>query len=287
MPWGSSHLHCLGVQKRGEPTLLLQSGLDIYGALSWAPIHYELARTRRVCAYDRAGTLWSMPNDVPRDGHTIVDELYALLEAAGEAAPYVVVGHSRGGLLSIVFSGRYSNSVHGLVLIDSSHMDQAKRLPPGASFSGRDAPPGWLVSLLARSGWLRLIDPYPYGHLPAEVTPAKQFMTTSIENFFAELSATERLLAQAGTTDLPRRLPVLVLSRGEGPEHFDSQSDSVIAAAVWRELQLELAGLTECGIARTIEGAGHYVHHDEPKAVIHEIESFVKGIAANDACETI
>jgi len=284
-PWGVSHLHCLGVRRPEEFTLLLQAGLDVYGSLSWEPIHYELSRSRRVCAYDRAGMLWSTPRDAVRDGNTISDELNVLLDMAGEVPPYVVVGHSRGGLLSIVYSGRYPKRVHGLVLIDSSHFDQANRLPPGASFSGRSAPPSWLASLVARSGWFRIFDPYPYGQLSADLLAAKHFMPTSMQAFVAEWSATKRLLDEAAVTKLKPRLPVLVLSRAIEPERLASRPDSSLVAQVWRELQLELAGLTECGTARTIEGAGHYIHHDKPKVVVQEIDSFVAEIAVRPVCE--
>ena len=284
MPWGASHLHCLGDREESEPTVLLQAGLDIYGSLSWAPIHESLSLSRRVCAYDRAGTLWSELNDLVRDGAAISSELDALLEAAGETPPYVMVGHSRGGLLSIIHAGLYAEHVQGLVLIDSSHFDPEKRLRSGTSSAERDAPPMWLVAMLARSGWLRVFDPYPYGDLPVAVRPARHFMTTSIEGFVAELSASERTFEQASNADLKSSLPVLVLSRGVPGKDPHSNRGAEGSASQWHELQFDLASLTDCGTAKVIDGTGHYVHHDRPAAVLHEIERFADRIAEGHSC---
>lgn len=285
MPWGASHLHCLGIREEGKPTLLLQSGLDIYGSLSWAPIHEKLSRSRRVCAYDRAGMLWSEPNNVVRDGVAISAELNSLLEAAGETSPYLVIGHSRGGLLSIIYAGLYAEQVRGLVLIDSSHFDHRVRAQGGSSFTSRHALPSWAVSSIAHSGWLRAFDPYPYGDLPRNVGPAKQFMPISIEGFFAEWLATDLMFDQASKADLMPLLPVLVLSREVDADVSLAKAVSKDAKSLWQKLQSELAALTDCGTLRVVNGSGHYVHHDKPTVVVDEIATFMKRIVEGHSCE--
>jgi alpha/beta hydrolase fold len=111
-----SHLHCVG---HGSPTVLLEAGLDPSGSFSWRRVLPDIAVTTRVCAYDRAGILWSEPRPGPRDAHRIADELHALLAAASEPPPYVMVGHSFGGLLVRVFDRRFKGEVVGFVLVDS------------------------------------------------------------------------------------------------------------------------------------------------------------------------
>ena len=112
------HIHCTGT---GSPTILLESGLDDRGSSSWARVQQELARNSRVCSYDRAGLLWSEPGDEPRDAERIATELHALLAAASEDPPYVMAGHSLGGLYVRVYDARYPGEVAGFVLVDAAH----------------------------------------------------------------------------------------------------------------------------------------------------------------------
>ena len=71
--------------------------MDDRGSWGWDHLRDELSQVSRVCAYDRAGIIWSEPREGPRDAERIADELHALLVAASEAPPYVMVGHSLGG----------------------------------------------------------------------------------------------------------------------------------------------------------------------------------------------
>jgi pimeloyl-ACP methyl ester carboxylesterase len=77
-----------------------------------------VAETTRVCAYDRAGYAWSDPSATPRDARQVVQELHTLLDQAAIAGPYVLVGHSIGGLFVQVYAGQYPAEVAGMVLID-------------------------------------------------------------------------------------------------------------------------------------------------------------------------
>jgi len=71
----------------GSPTVVLESGLDNLGSLSWAAVHDSLARTTRVCAYSRAGMLWSDPAPAPFDARQVARDLHAALTTSGETAP--------------------------------------------------------------------------------------------------------------------------------------------------------------------------------------------------------
>lgn len=110
------HLHCTGT---GGPTVVLESGLGEMSA-SWARIAPAVAGTTRVCAYDRAGQGWSDDADAPQDGRAVAHDLHALLAAAGEAGPIVLVGHSTGGVYAMTYAAVYPDEVAGLVLLDSS-----------------------------------------------------------------------------------------------------------------------------------------------------------------------
>ena len=103
--------------------------MDDRGSWGWDHLRDELSQVSRVCAYDRAGIIWSEPREGPRDAERIADELHALLVAASEAPPYVMVGHSLGGLLVRVYDGRHPGETVGFVFVDASHPEQDYRFP--------------------------------------------------------------------------------------------------------------------------------------------------------------
>ncbi|NTU81141.1 MAG: alpha/beta hydrolase [Chloroflexales bacterium] len=98
-------------------------------SLFWARVQPEVVRIARVCVYDRAGLGWSEPSPHERTSPTMVRELHTLLERAGEPGPYVLVGHSLGGLNMRLFAQQHPAEVVGLVLVDAAHEEQDLRLP--------------------------------------------------------------------------------------------------------------------------------------------------------------
>jgi pimeloyl-ACP methyl ester carboxylesterase len=119
----SLHLNCVG---EGSPTVILESGSGA-NSTAWANIQPEAADNTRVCAYDRAGTGWSEPGPGPGDPQQIAGELHTLLGNAGIDGPYILVGHSFGGLYVRMYAYQYPNEVEGMVLVDSSHPEQSRR----------------------------------------------------------------------------------------------------------------------------------------------------------------
>ena len=87
------------------------------------------APTTRVCAYDRAGHGWSDDASAPQDSAAVVDDLHELLTVSGETGPYVLVGHSTGGVYAMTYAARYEKDVAGLVLLDSASPHQFTALP--------------------------------------------------------------------------------------------------------------------------------------------------------------
>jgi pimeloyl-ACP methyl ester carboxylesterase len=114
-------LHYIG---EGSPTVILEDGFGDTSGI-WDKVQPEIARTTRVCSYDRAGLGQSdpPPTDVRTFGEVVTD-LHALLAAAGVPAPYVLVGNSIGGLFVRLYAGTYSEEIAGLVLVDG--------VPPGS-----------------------------------------------------------------------------------------------------------------------------------------------------------
>jgi pimeloyl-ACP methyl ester carboxylesterase len=119
------YFECFGA---GKPTVLLEAG---YGGdhHSWDAIEVELGRTTRACEYDRFGLGLSSAEQPKRRGPTDqLDDLEELLDEAGIDPPYIAVGHSYGGVLAWFFTRRHRDDVDGLLLVDSSHPLQIKRL---------------------------------------------------------------------------------------------------------------------------------------------------------------
>ncbi len=114
------HLHCAG---EGGPVVVFDAALGA-SSLSWSLVHPRVARATRACVYDRAGFGWSEAGPLPRTAGRLADELFALLREAGVPPPYVLVGHSFGGLVMRLFAARHRHDVAGLVLIEPAIPDE-------------------------------------------------------------------------------------------------------------------------------------------------------------------
>lgn len=125
------NLNCRG---SGSPTVLLESGYAA-GASAWAKVQPRLSAITRVCAYDRAGYGFSDLGPLPRDGQAIARDLDLALKAARIGGPFVVVGHSAGGLYGRLFAARRPHDVAGLVLLDPTVERRAPQ-PEGDGLDG-------------------------------------------------------------------------------------------------------------------------------------------------------
>ena len=132
------HINCTGKAEEGQPTVILDAGLGGY-SLDWAQVQPEVAKFAHVCSYDRAGLGWSDESPNPRTSKYIAQELHDLLANAAEVGPFILVGHSFGGINVRVFANKYPEEVAGVVLVDASHEDQKSKLPepPAQSFISR------------------------------------------------------------------------------------------------------------------------------------------------------
>jgi pimeloyl-ACP methyl ester carboxylesterase len=238
------HIACIG---EGSPTVVLDAALGNMSA-HWALVQQETARTTRVCAYDRAGLGWSEPGPEPRDAEHITSELHTLLRNADIPGPYVMVGHSFGGLYTQLYAARYADQVAGVVLVESSHPQQFTRLPGGQQNYEQTRRLYTVAPFLAWLGLVRLLNlsPPPPG-LRAEQRAqidawagSTRHITTTAEEF----QAAPHTMAQAGAADDLGNLPLAVVSAGE-------QSPD------WLALQNELAALSTNSSHRVVDGATH------------------------------
>ena len=111
------HIHCTG---NGNPTVVVENGGAAF-SFDWELVQPEVARFARICTYDRAGYAWSDAGPEFDTFDQSVHDLHLLLTKAGIPGPYVLVGHSLGGLLVRHYRATYPKDVVGMVLVDSSH----------------------------------------------------------------------------------------------------------------------------------------------------------------------
>ena len=207
------HIHCTG---NGSPTVVIEAGWGDSSA-SWSWVQPEVARTTRICTYDRAGMGWSEPSPQPRTAREFAKELHTLLVNANEPGPYVLVGHSLGGYTMRVYAHDYPDEVSGLVLIDAQALPTADVAAP----SPAPKPGGTsLPALMARIGLLRLMAG-PFGAVQELPEGDKQAYTANaVTPRFAQTLLDEgRGMseggAQARAVTTLGALPLIVLSRGK------------------------------------------------------------------------
>jgi pimeloyl-ACP methyl ester carboxylesterase len=273
------HINCVG---RGSPTVILEAGTGDF-SLIWAYIQPEVAKDTRVCSYDRAGFGWSEASPHPRTGKNMVAELHTLLVKANIQGPFVLVGHSLGGLLARVYAHNYPDEVVGLVLVDSAHEEIDIRLPESAAKANLDlAGQLRMFALLSSTGIMALVPQYiPNPGLPEDAFAQYQAImatTRGLETSTAEINAGEKSYAEMRALHMTSfgNIPLIVLSRG----HWDvisllSDADNQQSWEVWQEVQSELAALSPGAKQIIAEQSGHYIQLDQPDLVIEAIREIV------------
>ena len=265
------HLHCMG---EGSPTVILDSANQ--GTVSnWIWIQPTLAETTRVCAYDRAGLGWSDLSPGPHDTRQNAQALHTLLNNANVAGPYILVGHSFGGLFVRMFAETYPEEVVGMVLIEGTLPDGLKALGqpdvmPGAPDAGfMDATP-----FISRLGVLRLLDfPPTDPDLPErQRKELKAYLASTkwAESIKRQYHLFPTLLAQVRPLYAPGSLgdmPLAVVLGSEGDGGIET----------WQQLFEQQAALSTNGVLHRIEGATHISlvdrqeHADQTRAVIEQV----------------
>ena len=257
------HLICQG---QGSPAVILESGMP-GTALGWTSVIEDIASFARVCAYDRAGWGWSEAGPEPRTISNITGELRDLLRTAQVGPPYVLVGHSFGGLVVQVYASQFPDEVAGMVLVDSSHPDLARRTG-NLDRMGRVA---FRLKLLAPLGIARFIIDVPSGNpesRPSSVRAMEKEVlatTRSLRAMASELEGLRESLNQA-TENRPRlgRKPLVVLTEGRRRMEF------------WHAMQKQFTELSDNSEWQVVDGAGHFIHQDEPEIVVDAVRRAVE-----------
>jgi pimeloyl-ACP methyl ester carboxylesterase len=268
---GGYRLHIQGSASeshKNEPTVVLDAGLGDC-SLTWSLVQPEIAKFASVYSYDRAGLGWSDPAPTPRTSKQMIRELHALLTNAGIKKPYVLVGHSGGGINMLLFASQYPEDVAGIVLVDSAHEDQGFKVP----LLFRVGP------LTAPLGLPRLLSPIYFSAHPvfakdSKYPPAYRAMVARTNHVFAsrhEYLNFEQSLIEAGTEKKALGdLPLIVLTAS----HPEQAQDEYLLKQ--KALHKELANRSTSGKQIIVENSSHVIQYDHPEVVIEAVREVVE-----------
>ncbi|HVD79379.1 MAG TPA: alpha/beta fold hydrolase [Propionibacteriaceae bacterium] len=256
----------------GGPTVVLEAGMGSFSP-NWYWVQEELAPTIRSVAYDRAGLGWSRRSRRQRDAQTIAIELRDALRTAGIAPPYVLAGHSFGGLPVRAFADLYPELTAGLVLVDASHPDQWVRWPtPHADrileVSQRIF--GWL-------GWFGVLRALNLARRIAAGLPARQAAELRAAAALPGYAATEA--AQIRSWSVSREQVNAAAPLGDLPLAVLAVSDQPVGGELLTALQRELAELTENASIEVVQGASHeslVSNREHARVVANAIQAVVQ-----------
>jgi pimeloyl-ACP methyl ester carboxylesterase len=275
------HIHCTG---QGSPTVILASGMSDF-SVSWAYVQPEVAKYTRVCSYDRAGMGWSEPSPYPRTVSAMVEELHTLLANAGVEGPYVMVGHSMGGMLARVYAHNYPDEVIGMALVDSLHEERPVRLPEIAKANDEMIGQFRMFDLLSSTGIMALApQSIPNRGFPDDAYAQYRAIlatTSFFETAIAESNAIEESCADVRALRITSfgDMPLIVLS--EGHEDTGTLFSDAENQKIWKELQIEQTELTALSSNSKhiiAEQSGPFIQLDQPELVIDAIRELLDAI---------
>jgi pimeloyl-ACP methyl ester carboxylesterase len=255
------HINCTG---SGSPAVVIVAGAGDWST-TWGVVQPKVAKTTRVCTYDRAGLGWSEAAPLPGDAAQFARELHTLLQNANVPGPYVMVGHSLGGFIVRIFAHHYASEVLGVVLIDSMNPRQVTQ-----SLSNKLARLYTLQAVFSRFGVGRLLvkllglaSSMPLNgaaYWPLYIRPGS-LQASANESRGLPASAAEAAAVKT-LGDLP--LIVLTAKRNDNPG--------------WPEWQAELPQLSFNSQHLFAENSGHTIQIDEPDAAVAAILEMLQQI---------
>ena len=287
----SLHIHCTGAE--GGPTVVVDAGNGDF-SVTWMGIQREVEKSARICTYDRAGYGWSDVSPHPRTATQMSNELHQLLINADVKPPYILVGHSLGGLNVRVYASLYPDEVAGMILVDAGHEDQLQRLPPEYLRLYKQQQTYFSVlGFMSRFGILRLIGnsakgaelaPPQVAKLPKEVQSIYLMMISHPSYFdttLAELRALPEITAEVRATGKLGDTPLLILtadSLDEAAAQSIGLGEDFPAAQLqqaFNELQNEFEALSTRSRHIIVKDSTHGINLDQPQAVIDAILDMV------------
>lgn len=280
---GDHRLHVVQ-QGTGGPTVVLEAGSGEV-ASGWADVAAGLDDVTTVIRYDRAGTGWSEPSDDPRTAEVVIAELRTALQEVDAPRPYVLVGHSLGGLYVREFARLHPGEVAGLVLVDARPEDDARRtaalLPDGA---GPSALPTWIPRLLKATGVLRFDDGALLDGLVPEDQREEFLNVTASPTYFAtqqdeadRIGATEDALRGQDLGALPVRIIARGLPQDYAAVGIDAETGAELER-IWQDGQRRMLTLSTDSALVVAEHSGHLVPAEQPEIIVAQVRELLDDI---------
>lgn len=289
------NIYCSG---KGATTVVFDSPSGDAG-WGWFRVQPEVAKHTRACVFDRAGLGFSDPAKRPNTSENVAEDLHKLLAAAGEKAPYILVGNSLGGANVQVYTYRYPKEVKGLVLVEAQHEDETARLDKVtqgkikqiyAMVSGQNK-----YCLAAAEKGFKAGSEEQTNCVDNEAEITKVFgpklaaaissSTRKASYWRANVAEYDGLAASDEQLRKLRRpfgdLPVVVLTRSVSPYAVPGQPQSAMNKATEDEnfaVQKEYLKLTTRGTQRVVPGASHVIQAEKPEAVVAAVLEVLKQV---------
>lgn len=279
------HISCSGESRAGEPIILLEAGMASW-SFYWRIVQPALSKLGHVCSYDRFGFGWSDHTSEARTPQCIAAELHQALQSAGAMGPYLLVGHSFGGILVRQFARLYPEEVAGMILVDSAHEDQIERMPWARDEAKNIKVLFTLLAVLHRLGILRLIGRSLLTNFTSLTTDEEKrvFLATLLgsryfetsrdeglsllnppkrEERFVSLNGKSLIIIQAGGRPEP-------LPRGYTEERWREQRRA------WDAIQQDLLTLSTNSRLVIAEKSIHNVQIEQPGIVIEAVKEILR-----------
>ena len=246
---------CFG---KGKPTVIIESAVNdaptVTGTWNW--VTDKIQTITRICIYDRAGLEPSGAAPTPRTSQDVAQDLHVLLNKIPLSGPYILVGHSIGGFHVRVFAHLYPQDVAGIILVDSTPIDQMKAFATAyPTYSPNEAS----ILTANRAAIFDLVPP------------------DEVEGL--DILASAEQVRQAGSLG---NLPLIVISQSTDPNHYVvpgfSLEDQERLASSWQSQQADMATLSSKGVFMTSKTAGHYIPIEDPQIIIDAITQMVQEI---------
>ena len=237
------YVKCSGEARNGIPVVVMDAGMGNASDV-WSLVQPKVAQFARVCSYDRAGMGKSDRAPQAHTSNDIVNDLHNLLTNARINPPYVLVGHSLGGMNARLYASKYPNEVVGIVLVDSAHEDENDRM-------------------------LALLPP----EIKKNAKPEDMIIRSAEDIDF------NRSVEQVRAANWHGDIPLIVLTRGSAtfnPSDYVVPSLAPKFEEIRLELQKELVGRSSRGKQIMAENSGHNIHRDQPELVIEAIRQVIE-----------
>jgi len=286
------HLNCSGTRDALSPLVVLEPGIGDF-SVEWSLVQPVIAKTARVCSYDRGGDGWSEMGPHPRTFKQIVYELHTLLDRAGEKPPYVMVGQSYGGWLVRTYRSAYPTEVAGIVLVDAGTDDPERIMPDGSVGRASMLAKGVPIPPIKTSGPLRIEeipsnalgamragiaktqphanDP-PRDKLPPEAKQMRSWALGQIGHIAAGVNPVEVeeiALLRKERLDTPQvygDMPLIVITRG-----IPESDETAAGIEDRRQSHKAIASASRRGRWLIAEKSGHHVQIEQPDVVVTAI----------------